>query len=234
MSLAQFFEFNEQNFLNGQARLLFSPLTGTDDAAVPTTPADIFGQVSPYDPIQSSSAGNWYDVGGTSAPPVYTFAPAMTEWKIQQQVASVLRVINEITHTIKFDAAEFKRSDLLKMFFNANDPAAIGAATGHSAFEQVFFGQFTDLNQYRVALAAFQPLQSGKVIEGTSGPSRPAMVVQVFNRVSIEAGSDALTYGLGDMVSLPITLKAYPEPGAAQNEEYGSFFLEAPGTIATS
>jgi hypothetical protein len=227
MSLEQFFVFDETYFVNGQGRILFSKL-GTDlDVAVPAGPVDIFDQVSPYTPKTG-----WVDLGGTTAPPVYDRGVALNEWKVQQQLTAVLMVPQEITRTIKLPAAEFARPDLLEMFENADAPTVVAAAAGTSAFSAVPFGQFTDLNQYRVALACYCPLEAGTVQEGATGPLRPKMVVQVFNRASLTAENVTVTYGMGDMVSADITLKCYPEPGAAQNQEHGSYFFEEAGILA--
>lgn len=232
--LAQFFEFDETKVANGQGRILFSPLTGTDDTAVPTGIEDIIGMVSPYAPKTSTSTGNWFDVGATAAPAEYSRQVSLNEWKIQQQLTSILRVPNEVVRTFKLALAEFTRSDLVAMFENATVQSAVSSGTGKSAQELIAFGQFTDLLQYRVAIIGFQPLECGVVTEGSSGPTRPRMWCQFFNRVSVDADAQSINFGIGEMVSVPITLKCYPEPSANQNAEHGGYFFEAAGTIATS
>jgi hypothetical protein len=236
MSLAQFFDFDETHFVNGQARLLYSKLSNgaLTDVAVPAGPADIFAQVSPYDPVTDTVHSPWVDVGGTSAPPVYDRGFTANEWKVQQQLTEVLTIPNAVTHTVKVPAAEFARADLLSMFQNGPAAGTVASATGTSAFATQPFGQFTSLNQYRLALAAFMPQEAGNVVEGTDGPVRPRLVVQVFNRVSIAAENVSVTFGLGDMVTADITLKCYVEPGQPQNEEYGCYYIEDAGTITTS
>jgi hypothetical protein len=229
MSLDQFFVFDETYFVNGQGRLLFSELGTDSDVAVPAGPVDIFAQVSPYAP-----ATGWVDLGATNAPPVYDRDVALTEWKIQQILTPVLEIPQAITRTIKMPAAEFARPDLLQMFENADAPTAVAAATGASAYAAAPFGQFTDLNQYRVALACFQPLEAGAVVEGTDGPVRPRLVVQVFYRCSLTAESVSVTYEQAGMVAADITLKCYPEPDQPQNQEHGTYFFEDAGTITTS
>lgn len=234
MALSQFFQFDEANFVNGQARVLFSPLDGvTDPVPVPTTIADIFSMVSPYEAVASSSAGTWYDVGGTDAPPAYTFTPSFNEWKVQQQIMAVELVPTEAIRKVKFEAVEFARSDLLQMFENAGAPTSVAAVTGASAQEAIAFGQFSDINQYRVAVAAFLTAEGGLVTEGTGGPTRPRLVVQVFNRCSVDTGGN-IDYSLGNMVKLPLELKLYPEPGAPQNQEAGVYFIEEAGVIAVA
>ena len=229
MSLSEFFVFDETYFVNGQGRILISEL-GTDaDVAVPVGPVDIFEQVSPYTPKTG-----WVDLGATSAAPVYDRGVAINEWKIQQQLTAVLLVPQEITRTIKMPAAEFARADLLQMFENADAPTAVAAAVGASAYSAAPFGQFTDLNQYRIALACFQPLEAGAVDEGAGGTSRPRMVTQVFYRCSLMAENVTVTYGMGDMVSADITLKCYAEPGQPQNKEHGTYFFEEAGVLATA
>lgn len=233
MSLSQFFTFSNNNFVNGQARMLFSKLgNGTlTDQAVPTSIASIYAMKTPYAPSAASGFSPWVDVGATSVPPVYDRNVALNEWKIQQILTPVLMVPLEIVRTIKIPAAEFARADLLGLFENGPAQGAVAPTTGISAQATQPFGQFTDLLQYRVALAAFQPLESGTVYESAGGNTRPRMVVQVFYRCSIMAENVSVTYGQADMVSADVTLKCYIEPGQPQNAEYGSYFLEAAGTI---
>jgi hypothetical protein len=237
MSLAQFFEFNEANFVNGQARLLYSPLLGeaspNADVAVPSGPAAIFGQVSPYSPVAPTGYQPWVDIGGTSSAPVYSRSLATTEWKVQQQLAAVLRVPNEVERTVKIPACEFARADLLAMFENATVTGAISAGTGTGAFTSTSFGQFTSLLQYRLALAGFMPLEAGNVYEGSSsGPVRPRLVVQAFYRCSISPENVSVNWQLGEMVNADLTFNLYPEPGQPQNAEYGAYWIETAGTVA--
>ena len=227
MSLSQFFVFNSANFVNGQARVLYSQLTGAStDVAVPASPDKIFLQKSPYTP-----ATGWVDVGGTSAAPEYSRDLKVNEWKVQQKLSAVLSVPQETVRTVKIPAAEFARADLLQMFENGPAQIAVVAVSGTvRAQAQQQFGQFTDLNQYRVALAAFQPLESGTVSEGT-GVTRPLLVTQVFYRCSINAENVAVKYGEGEMVTADVTLQLYPESGQPQNAEYGTYFFETAGTL---
>lgn len=227
MSLSQFFVFDANNFVNGQARLLYSQLTGAStDVAVPVTPDKVFLQKSPYTP-----ATGWVDVGGTSAPPEYSRDLKLNEWKIQQTVSAVLMVPQENVRTIKIPAAEFARADLLQMFENGPATVATTAVAGTVRPQnQQQFGQFTDLNQYRVAIAAFQPLEAGNVNEG-SGVTRPLLVTQVFYRCSVHAENVQVKYGIGEMVTADVTLQLYPEPGQPQNAEYGTYFFEQAGAL---
>src|SRR5579871_6479908 len=112
--LSQFFTFTEANFVNGQARLLYSKLGTTADVAVPADPSAIFQQSSPYTP-----ASGWVDLGGISSPPQYTSGRTLAEWKVQQQMAVVKFVPTALTRSIKFTAAEVHRADILQMFENA-------------------------------------------------------------------------------------------------------------------
>lgn len=233
-ALSQFFTFTEANFVNGQARLLYSLLGTSSDVSVPASPVDIFEQVSPYTP-----ASGWVDLGGISTPPQYSSGRTLNEWKVQQQMSAVKRVPTDLTRTVKFTAAEVKRADILQMFENASQARSIAAVTGTSdataasAFSAVDFGQYADLNEYRFAIAAFQPQDAGTVVE-PGGASRPCLVVQVLKRVSLDTENSTSNWGIGEMVTGDITLKCLPEPGADQNTEHGTYFFETAGTIATS
>jgi len=227
MALSQFFPFTTANFVNGQARLLYSQLNGNSaDVAVPVSPVSVFGQKSPYTP-----AAGWVDVGATHMPPEYSRDLKTNEWKIQQKISAVLMVPAETIRTVKIPAAEFARADLMQMFENGPAANVIAAVAGtNRPFSQQQFGQYTDLNQYRVALACFQPLGSGVVNEGAGG-NRPILVTQVFYRCSLHAENVMVKYGLGDMVTADVTLQLFPEPGQPQNAEYGAYFFESAGTI---
>ena len=234
-TLSKFFTFDATNFVNGQIRVLFSKLGNGSlaDTPVPTDISKIFAMKSPYAPITATSVSSpWVDLGGTTAPVVYNRGLTVNEWKIQQQLTAVLLVPQEVIRTIKIPAAEFARADLLQMFENGPAQSAVAPTTGTSAQEVQPFGQFTDLTQYRVALAAFQPLEAGIVFETAGGPTRPRLMVQAFYRCSIAAENVSVTYGMGDMVSADLTLKTYLDPSQPQNAEDGAYMFEAAGTIS--
>lgn len=234
MAIAEFFEFDETNFVNGQARLLFSKLGNGSltDVAVPTSPASVFTQeqATSYAPIATSGISPWVDLGGLTTPPEYGIARTINQWKVQQQIASVKGVPSEVVRTVKFTAAEFVRSDILQMLENGAATASVASGTGHSAFTQSPFGQFTDLTQYRFCIAAFQPLDAGKVTE-SDGTVRPKLVVQVLNRCAVDAQNSQVSYAIGEMLVADLTLRLYPEPGESQNAEQGAYYIEAAGTI---
>lgn len=232
--LSQFFEFTSSNFVDGQARVLFSKLSdGTlTDQAVPSTIADIFGMVSPYDPLAPSGDSPWVDLGATSSPPEYSRDVSLNEWKIQQQLTAVVLKPNEVVRTVKIPAMEFARADILQMFENGGATVSVSAAANASAQTQQPFGQFTDLAQYRLAFAAFMPLEAGVVTE-PSGSTRPRLVVQVFHRCSIAAENVSINYEMAQPLHADLSLKLYLEPGQTQNTEAGSYFIEAAGTITT-
>jgi hypothetical protein len=234
VSLSQFFTFDGTNFVNGTVRVLFSKLSnGTlTDQPVPTDISKIFAMKSPYAPVTgASTASPWVDVGATHAPCVYDRGLTVVEWKIEQRLTAVELVPQEVIRSIKIPAAEFARADLIGLFENGPAQNAIIAATGVSAQEQQTFGQFTDLSRYRVALAAFQPLDAGVVYESAGGPSRPRLMVQTFYRCSLTAENVSVTYSKGEMVTADLTLRTYPEPNQGQNAEGGSYWFEAAGTI---
>ena len=233
MSLAEFFTFDGTNFVNGQVRVLVSKLgNGTlTDQPVPTDISKVFAMKSPYTPVTGSAFSPWVDVGATHAPCVYDRGLTVIEWKIEQRLTAVELVPQEVIRQIKIPAAEFARADLIGLFENGPAQNAIIAATGVSAQEQQPFGQFTDLTRYRVALAAFLPLDAGVVYESAGGPTRPRLMVQAFYRCTLTAENVSVTYSKGEMVTADLTLRTYPEPGQTQNAEGGSYWFEAAGTI---
>lgn len=237
MSYSDFFEFTAANMVNGQARVLYSLLSNgaLTDVPVPQTIADIIAMLSPYDPVQTSNYSPWDDIGGTSAPPEDSRQLSMNEWKVQQQYTAVLMVPNEIVHTVKIPAIEVARADILQLFENGGSEVDIDAVTDASAQVQQWFGQFTDLNLYRVAIIGFAPREAGVVYEGSSDTvGRARMFCKVFHRCSISAENVSLTWEIGQPLHVDVTLRCYVEPGQDQNQEYGSYLIEDAGTIATS
>lgn len=225
--LDQFFVFDEANFINGQGRVLYSPLDVTDPVSVPASIADVFKMTSPYDPITG-----WYDLGATTAAPEYSSGRAVNQWKVQQQLATVKFVPTEITRTLKLQIGEISQEALLEMFENATETGTVSSGTDVSAQDVVYFGQYTDLLEYRFAVATFAPQDAGNVVEGTDGPTRPMLRVWTFNRCSLIADASTISFEIGDMVEANLTLQCLPEPSADQNEEHGQVFLEEAGTIS--
>lgn len=232
MSLATFFEVNIANLVNGQARVLFSELSnGTlTDQPVPTAGIQsIFAMETPYAPVAVSGTSPWVDFGGTAAPPESGRNLTINEWKVQQQYTPLLMVPGEVEHTIKIPAIEVARADILGMVENGPAVAAISAGSHYSAQQLQAFGQFTDLLQYRIAIASFMPLKAGAVTEPSG--TRPRLFVQFFNRCSISAENVPLNWEIGQPLHCDVTLKCYVEPGAAQNNEYGGYLIESVGTL---
>ena len=232
MSLATFFEVNKANLVNGQARVLFSQLSNgaLTDQPVPTAGIQtIFAMETPYAPVATSGFSPWVDLGGTSAPPEDGRNLTINEWKVQQQYTALLMVPGEIDHTIKIPAIEMARADILGMFENGPAEQAIVAGSHFSAQQLQPFGQFTDLLQYRVAIASFMPLVAGTVTEPSG--TRPRLFVKFFNRCSISAENVPLNWQIGEPLHADITLKCYIEPNQNQNAEYGGYLIEAVGTL---
>lgn len=233
MSLANFYEFDVSKFVEGQARLLYSRLENGSltDAPVPAKIADIFATVSPYAPVAPSGSSPWVDLGALTAPPEFSQSPSINNVKIQQQIATVKQIASELVDTVKFQVAELARTDILQLLHNAGASSSVGSGSGYVASTKQPFGQFTDLNEYRFAIAVHLVSEAGAVTESV-GVTRPRFFVQVLNRCSLDASATNLTYELGQIVSAELTYRLLPEPGAAQNEEFGTYWEESVGTIS--
>jgi hypothetical protein len=230
--LATFFEVNKQNLVNGQARVLYSQLSNgalTDQPVPSTGIQSIFAMESPYAPVATSGTSPWIDIGGTAAPIDDGRALSINEWKVQQQLTALLMVPGEVEHTVKIPAVEITRADILALFENGPAESAIAAGSHYSAQTLQPYGQFTDLNQYRVAVAAFLPLEAGVVTEPNG--TRPRLFVKYWNRCSISAETTTLNWAIAEMLHADVTLRAYLEPGQNQNTEYGGYLIEAAGTL---
>lgn len=233
MALANFYEYNIDNFVEGSSRLLYSILqNGTlENQPIPANIAEVFATESPYDPVTTSGFSPWVDLGALTAPPEFVQTPSVNNVKIQQQIATVLQIPTELVDTVKFQAAELSRIDILQMLHNAGASSSVASGSGYVASTALPFGQFTDLTQYRLAIAVPLVSEAGLVTE-SGGATRPRLLVQVLNRGSLDASATTLTYARGEIVSAELTFRLLPEPGALQNQELGVWFEESVGTIS--
>jgi hypothetical protein len=232
-SLATFFEVNKQNFVNGQTRVLISQLSNGSltDQPVPSDGIQtIFAMETPYAPVATTGTSPWVDIGGTAEGIDDARELAINEWKVEQQLTAILLVPGEVVHSVKIPMMEVARTDLLYLFENASTTTAITESGSHSAQSGVPFGQFTDLNQYRVCLAGFMPLEAGTVTE-SSGGTRPRFFVKYFNRCSLSAETTTLDWKIAQPLHADVTLRAYLEPGQSQNQEIGGYLIETADTL---
>ena len=230
--LATFFEVDKTKLVNGQARVLYSQLSNgalTDQPVPSAGIQDIFAMETPYTPVATSGTSPWVDIGGTSAAIDDGRSLTINEWKVQQQLTALLMVPGEVVHTVKIPAVEITRADILALFENGPAETSIVAGSHYSAQTLQPYGQFTDLNQYRVAVASFMPLEAGVVTEPNG--TRPRLFVKYWNRCSISAETTTLNWQIAEMLHADVTLKAYLEPGQSQNTEYGGYLIEAAGTL---
>lgn len=217
------FPYDINNLLGGAARVLITPFSGS---TVPTSPADVFAQVSPY-----AAKAPWVDIGATKDAFQYGRNIAVGGYEIQQVQGNVIEEITSVARTVQVSLAEIGPAGL-ELIEQQPTTAAIAAAAGSSAYTALPFGTISDLERYRVAFVARRSQASGLVVEGAGGLSRGRFVVGVGYNVAVSADNVQLGLAKGELSAAQVTFAFFPDPTETSGEEYGSWYDEADGTIA--
>lgn len=218
------YPFNVQNLLGGKIRALAAPIS----ESLADSPADVFDQQGPnYDPN-----GDWFDFGATTEGTEYEREFGSEGYEIEQTTATVLEEMTESNRSVAIPLGEFTQKAL--EIFEEGVPDDVASGTGISAYERVSFGDVDDLTPYRLALVAQRAKASGATVTEHDGTIRGAFVVFVFHRVAIAADSASIELAKGSLSSIPVALKAIPDPDADPGKEHGDWWIETPGTIVGS
>lgn len=217
--------YDVANLLAGAARVLIG-----DTAAPPAVPTKINDIISIKSSGTYAPATGWIDVGATADASAYTRDLAIQEYTIEQSTGPVLEDVTETNRSIRVQLAEMKPEHLV-IIEQAPAIATIAAVAGtNTAQKAVKFGTVTTLTSRRVAFVGQRASQSGVVNEG-AGVTRGRFVVVVLYNCLISADAAEVSVGKGNLVSVPVTFRAYPESGQASGQEYGTWFDEQAGTI---
>lgn len=214
------YPYNVQNLLGGKIRALAAPVT----ESIATSPADIFDQNGPdYAP-----QGDWFDFGATTEGTEYEREFGSEGYEIEQTTATVLEEMTEANRSVSIPLGEFTQRAL--RIFEEGIEEDVSSGTGISAYEKVSFGNVDDLTPYRLALVAQRAKASGAVVTEWDGTERGSFVIVVLHRVTIAADSASIELAKGSLSSIPVALRALPDPDADAEKEHGDWWIEQPGT----
>jgi hypothetical protein len=223
MAITGSLPYDVNNLLAGAARVLIS-----DTSPVPALPANLADIVDLTDPY--APATGWIDIGATTDASAYSRDMTEQDYTIEQTNAPVLTDITEVTRTLRCTVGEIT-PEHLQIIEEAAAIGTLAAATGKSAQKQVKFGTIGSLTRRRVAFVGQRNKASGTVDEPASGPTRGRFVALCLYNAQISAEAAEVSLGKGNLASVPITFKAYPEDGEASGSEFGTWFLEDAGAI---
>jgi len=150
---------------------------------------------------------------------------------IEQQDADVLERVSNVVWTMTIPMADINVHNL-QIFSNAKEIVAVAAATGAAPFDLVPVGSFSDTVPYRIMFVAQKLLEQGAVIEPTTLINRGRWDAILAYRAKLTAGTQQMSFGKGALLSMPVTMKFFPEPGEPQGEEYHCHMHERAATIA--
>lgn len=205
----------------GPVRTILAP----DTEDVPEAIQDVVDMTAPY-----ANNNSFFDLGAARESSTYTRGMDEEGLQIQQESGDIMSEITDIQRTFKLSVSEIA-PDNIKIIENSTTQESIAAASGSSAQVAVPVGSFSDLEVYRLVLIAVRKKQSGVVIE-PGGAERGCMVAYFGNRVTLAAEDADFEWEKGQLVNVEVTFKSYPEPGLDDEESYGRWVFEQPGTIA--
>lgn len=217
------FDLNELG--SGAIRVLVQPATNP----LVKTFKGWFAQVDPYDPVVLDDP--IIDLGATSGPSTFDQALTVSGLTIEQQDADVLERVSQVVWTMTIPMADINVANLT-IFSNAKEAIAVAAAAGAAPFDFVPFGSFSGTVPYRILFVAQKLLEQGVVTEPTTLETRGRWDAVMAYRAKLTAGTQSMSFGKGALVSMPITMKLFPEPGETQGEEYGGHLHERAATIS--
>lgn len=217
--------YDVDQLLAGAARVIIS-----DDAlalpAIPANVSDVIDCKTPYAPKTG-----WVDIGSTTDATSYTRDLTVQEYTIEQTQAAVFEDVTEVSRSIRVAMGEIKQPHLV-ILEGEGTSGTVAAVAGQSvAQKSVKFGSVTNLKKRRVCFIGQRNILSGGVTETVGAINRGRFVLLCLYSTLISADAAEIQLGKGNLVSGPVTFKAYPEGGQASGKEFGTWLLEDPGTI---
>lgn len=221
------FPWNISNLLGGRIRALHAPTSVT----IPAGPASIFVQTAVASPSYAPATG-WLDFGGSRDASNYERGITTADWELQQAKAAVVRQVSAVTRRVSLSIAEVTDA-LLQIIEEAPSIGTVAAATGVSAQKEIGMGGIDALTRHRIAFISQRDPSAGKVIEPTGGniTGRGRFVVGVGWECSLSADSVQLEQAKATMSALTVNFDFYPVSGQPDGKEYGTWWLEAAGTM---
>lgn len=222
-----FFHYDLNKMLFGRISMYIAPITAT----LPTRIADVVAQVGvsgEYAPV-----GDWDYAGATSGPSQYTTGKTTTSVDIQQTSSALFEEIDEVNRQIACPFAEIT-PELFQRLEESPSIDTITATANKSAEKQVPFGSITEFTEYRLALLA-RFKESQVTVEEPGGVVRGGMVGFIAHRVTMAAENTQVSFGEGELVSVPMTFNILNDSAVtAAGEESGYWVWEQAGTISAT
>lgn len=209
---------------SGAVRVLVQPATNP----LVKTFKGWFSQVDPYDPVTLTAP--IVDLGATSGPSAHDQAITVAGLSIEQQEPEVLERVTNTVWTMTIPMANINVHNL-QLFSNAKEVIAVAAASGAAPFDLVPVGSFSSTTPLRIMFVAQKLLEQGVVIEPTTAIQRGRWDAILAYRAKLTAGTQQMSFGKGALLSMPVTMKFFPEPGEPEGEEYHCHMHERAATI---
>lgn len=213
------FDVNEIG--SGACRVIATPVA----TALSKTFAGWFAQIGDYAPTAA-----YFDLGAKSGPAQYDRGITVAGLKIEEQDSVVLERVTDVVRTMVLPLSNITPQNV-QIFENAPEVIAVAAAAGAMAFDKIPFGSFTDIATYRLLFVAQKVKSQGIVIEPTTLVQRGRWEGVMAYRAALTAATGSMAFNAGGLITMPVTMKLFPEPGEPAGEEYGAHMLEHAGTM---
>lgn len=215
------FPYDIGNLLGGAVAVYYAVADGGSPIAVPADLADVHALSSPYAPVTG-----WNRIGATKDAFSYSRGFETSGWEIQNIAGNVIEEITGLSRSIKVSVAEFK-PELLQLIEGA--PAANTSTVNGQLVTK--YGSFKSLNRYRFAFVAQRSIQSGVVDEGSI--ERGRFFAGVAYSAQIAADEVTWDQAKGELTAAEVTFTMFPQSGQAAGQEWGAYFDEQAGAVAT-
>ncbi len=225
--MGEFYRRDIANLLGSGGRGI---LARRDDIATAVQKLDDFVDLTTLDPKT-----NWVDLGAARRGQGRTYSRNMTtsEGQIEEDTGAVWTDVDDIPRQMTMQFAEITPENA-QIIEDALDPVAIAAAAHRSPQTAVDFGTVESLTAYRLVLVGMRRTGQGQDITDEDGDKRGPLVAVCLHNVSISADNADLELQRGQIANVPLTFKAYPDPGISDaRKAVGRWLFEdGPATIA--
>jgi hypothetical protein len=210
----------------GPARVLYAPVS----ESVPKKLHDIVELINEdgfYKPV-----GDWVDFGAAPEGDGASYSRGFETESlgIEQSSGAIFTDITDVNRSISLNVAEIDPVNMKIVEGTSIATETIAKAKGSSAQERVPIGSVTEFDQYRIVLIAQRKKQSG-VVKEPDNTERGRLVAVVLNRCQISADDSEIEVSKGNLMSAPLTLEGFPEPGEPGEKAFGGWIFESAGTI---
>lgn len=217
------------NLITGPARVLYAPVT----VAVPKKLQEIIELLDEkdYDPITG-----WVDFGAAAEgeAPSYKRGFESEGLGIEQEHSAIFNEITDVNRGFSLNVAEITPENIKIVEGIESGPGTSEtvAATATTAGQEVVpLDAVSEFPQYRMVLLGERKKASGVVVE-PDGTERGRIVGTLLNRCSLTGDDSEIEVAKGGLVSAPVEVEAFPEPGVSKGA-YGRWFFEEVADLAS-